>query len=83
MDKEISGSIEVSLVAPVLNEEASIGPFYERICTVMERLALPYEIVFVNDGSSDGSLAKMKILHSQDERVMIIDLPAISEKKSP
>ena len=74
MDKESSGSIEVSLVAPVLNEEASIGPFYERISIVMERLALSYEVVFVNDGSSDGSLSKMRMLRSQDGRVMIVDL---------
>jgi glycosyltransferase involved in cell wall biosynthesis len=74
MAKEKSDSIEVSLVAPVFNEEESVGPFYQRIVSVMERLGLSYEIVFINDGSSDGSFAKLKMLHSQDERVMIVDL---------
>ena len=74
MARKNSEAIQVSLVAPVFNEEASVGPFYERIVAVMESLALSYEIVFVNDGSNDESLAKLRKLHAQDTRVMIVDL---------
>ena len=65
---------ELALVVPVHNEIGNIEPFFERTRTVLDSLPVSWKIVFVNDGSSDGSLERMLALHSQDERVKIISL---------
>jgi dolichol-phosphate mannosyltransferase len=62
-----------SIVVPVFNEEEVLTELYKRITSVMDKLGEPYEIIFVNDGSNDGSLELMKTLHSQDNRVKIIN----------
>lgn len=65
---------ELALVVPVHNEIGNIEPFFERTRTVLDSLPVSWKIVFVNDGSSDGSLERMLALHAQDERVKIISL---------
>lgn len=49
-------SIDVSIVIPVFNEEESLQTLFERLFPVMESLGRTWEVVFVNDGSRDGSL---------------------------
>ena len=63
---------DVSIVIPVYNEEASILPLYERIRAICDDFARPYEIVFVDDGSGDGSFDILQRIHSQDVRVKVI-----------
>jgi glycosyltransferase involved in cell wall biosynthesis len=53
------GSIELSLVVPFYNEEEAVKLFFERIVPVMDSLRLRYEIVCVNDGSRDNTLAML------------------------
>ena len=48
--------------------------FHRRLSAVLDTLALDAEIVYVNDGSSDGSLRLLAALHGQDRRVAVIDL---------
>lgn len=48
---------EVSVVIPVYNEEAGLANLFARLYPAMDALDLPYEIVFVNDGSRDNSVA--------------------------
>ena len=43
----------LSVVVPVYNEERVITEMYQRLSRVMESLQLPFEVIFVNDGSSD------------------------------
>jgi len=69
----MNNQIVYSIVVPVFNEEEVLTEFYKRITSVMDKLVEPYEIIFVNDGSNDGSLELMKTLHSQDNRVKIIN----------
>lgn len=45
----------ISVVAPVYNEVETLPEFYRRVCTVMEGLNEPWELVLVDDGSTDGS----------------------------
>jgi dolichol-phosphate mannosyltransferase len=66
--------VKYSIVAPVLNEGEVLKEFYRRLTATMDRLKESYEIVFVNDGSTDDSLDIMEELHSGDRRVKIIDL---------
>jgi len=65
--------ITYSVVVPVFNEREVLSDLYKRMTSVMDKLGEPYEIIFVNDGSNDGSLELMKTLHSQDNRVKIIN----------
>ena len=62
-----------SVVAPVYDEEETLPHFYERVVTVMESLGRPFELVLINDGSHDGSLAVMRRLHQADPRVRVVD----------
>jgi glycosyltransferase involved in cell wall biosynthesis len=63
----IRRSPTVSIIIPAYNEEKNVARVMSRIITVMEKLNLPYEIIFVDDGSTDktgfiASLFKVKIL---------------------
>ncbi|MFB0527080.1 MAG: glycosyltransferase family 2 protein [bacterium] len=69
----MSNQIVYSIVVPVFNEKEVLGELYKRITSVMDKLSEPYEIIFVNDGSNDGSFELMKTLHSQDSQVKIIN----------
>jgi glycosyltransferase involved in cell wall biosynthesis len=63
----------ISFVIPLLNEEESLEPLHEAIVRVMEILDQPYEIIFVDDGSSDGSIPVLKELYQKDgEHVRVI-----------
>jgi undecaprenyl-phosphate 4-deoxy-4-formamido-L-arabinose transferase len=48
---------EVSVVIPVYNEEAGLANLFARLYPALDALGLPYEVVFVNDGSRDNSVA--------------------------
>ncbi|HWD65132.1 MAG TPA: glycosyltransferase, partial [Solirubrobacteraceae bacterium] len=50
----------LSVVAPVYNEVALIDAFYKRVCSSLE--GIPFELVLVDDGSSDGSLEVLERL---------------------
>jgi len=62
-----------SVIAPVFNEKETLPPFYERLLPVMDALAEPFEIIFVNDGSHDGSYEVLRQLHKRDSRVHVLD----------
>jgi undecaprenyl-phosphate 4-deoxy-4-formamido-L-arabinose transferase len=57
MKAEPSPTPQVSIVIPVYNEEAGLARLFARLYPALDALALPYEIIFVNDGSRDGSVA--------------------------
>jgi undecaprenyl-phosphate 4-deoxy-4-formamido-L-arabinose transferase len=48
---------EISVVIPVYNEEAGLANLFARLYPAMDGLGLPYEVIFVNDGSRDNSVA--------------------------
>jgi polyisoprenyl-phosphate glycosyltransferase len=61
-----------SLVIPVFNEETILSELYRRLQAVMDRLDGAAEVVFVNDGSRDGTLEILRDLHLQDPRICYI-----------
>jgi undecaprenyl-phosphate 4-deoxy-4-formamido-L-arabinose transferase len=56
----------ISVVVPVYNEEANIPPLMDRLEAALRQTGQPYEIVFVDDGSRDGSLELLKGLVGRD-----------------
>jgi len=62
-----------SVVAPIYNEAETLPHFYIRVVAAMERLDEPFELVLVNDGSRDDSIAVMRALHERDPRVRVVD----------
>lgn len=66
--------IDLAVVIPVFNEESNIVPLYERLLGVVKSLGRSYRFIFVNDGSRDNTLIKLKDLASKDPNVKFIDL---------
>ena len=64
----------VSVVIPVYNEEANLEPLYERLEPVMEDLGRPYEVLFIDDGSRDGSLEILCHLREKHAAIRVIQL---------
>ena len=65
-------SLSLSLVIPVLNERPSLEDLYSRLVAVLSAMNLQYEIIFVDDGSTDGSLEKLKEIHVHNSSVRYI-----------
>lgn len=61
-----------SIIAPVFNEEPIIAELYRRVAEVMDSTGEPWELVMINDGSSDGSAREMRALQERDPRVRVI-----------
>jgi len=64
----------VSIVIPIFNEEESIGLLYEKVTKALDRADFSFEVILVNDGSTDASDEKLRELAQQDERFKIITL---------
>lgn len=62
----------LSITIPVYNEEANIAILHERLVRSLEPLGRPFEIIFVNDGSTDGGERVLEALCAQDPRVKVV-----------
>jgi dolichol-phosphate mannosyltransferase len=65
--------IELSVIIPVFNEELNIPELYARLKSVCIKLKLSYELIFVNDGSTDGSIQAIEELVTKDNTVRFIN----------
>ncbi len=65
-------NIDLSIVVPVFNEELIIEELVRRLVATAASITPRYEIVFVNDGSRDGTLLKLKLLCEDDARLHYI-----------
>ncbi|MDD5383221.1 MAG: glycosyltransferase family 2 protein [Candidatus Margulisbacteria bacterium] len=66
------GKPELSIIVPIFNEEGNLQELYSRLAAVLKRQNLSYEIIMVDDGSTDRSLAKIHELSRQDGAVKAI-----------
>ncbi len=64
----------ISIVTPAFNEEASLAPLCQRLQAMFAATPYDYQIVVVDNGSSDGSLALLRELHAADPRVEYVSL---------
>jgi len=61
-------SHRLSVVIPVYNEEESLVPLADKLAAVLDRLPFGAEVIFIDDGSTDGSFAVIESLHRRDPR---------------
>ena len=64
----------ISVIVPVHDEERTVALLYEELQAALEPLAELWEVVFVDDGSTDGSFAALTRLHNAQENVRVIRL---------
>lgn len=64
----------LSLVIPVFNEEESLAELHRQLAAVLDPLGHTYEIVFIDDGSTDGTFMQLTALHANDPAVRVISL---------
>src|SRR5436190_21752157 len=66
--------MNLSVIIPIKDEVDNLRPLHEQVCHAVEPLVLVYEIVFVDDGSVDGSAAVLEQLAAGDARVKVVRL---------
>jgi polyisoprenyl-phosphate glycosyltransferase len=72
LDRREDRQPELSVVVPVLNESENIRPLLQRLLPILEHAARSFEVIFVDDGSSDDTLDVLRDLHSRDRRITAI-----------
>lgn len=68
-----SNPVEYSIVVPVFNEELVIDESYKRLKEVMDTSGGSYELIFVNDGSRDGTFLKLREISGRNANVKVIN----------
>jgi glycosyltransferase involved in cell wall biosynthesis len=68
-----AGALDLSIVIPVFNERENLCPLFERTCEALAPLRLTWEVLFVDDGSTDGSLKVLEELAGSDSRVILLE----------
>src|SRR3954471_18450660 len=63
---------EVTIVIPLLNEQATVARLWERIDRTLAESGIAAEVIFIDDGSTDGTMALLEELHERDPRVRVV-----------
>ena len=62
----------LTVIVPVFNEEENIGSLHGRLARTLDSYGKSYELLFIDDGSTDGSYAKLEALHDRDRNVRVV-----------
>jgi glycosyltransferase involved in cell wall biosynthesis len=62
----------LSILIPIFNEEENIPSLYDRLLAALKKIGRPYEVIFIDDGSSDGSLEILLDISKKNSNVKII-----------
>jgi polyisoprenyl-phosphate glycosyltransferase len=65
-------AVELSVVVPLYNEGQALEPLVRRLTAVLDRLGLRAELLFVDDGSADDTLARLRVLRAGDRRIKAV-----------
>jgi len=66
--------VSYSIVVPFYNEQENVPQLYVKIIDVMDAIGAPYEMVFVDDGSKDGTFGQLSEIAKHDVRVVVVQL---------
>ena len=64
--------MKISVVIPIYNEEENVTLLYEELTEVMKSMACSYEILFVDDGSTDSTLSILQSIQAADQRIVVV-----------
>lgn len=64
--------MDLSVVIPVYNEAQNVGPLYRELREVLNQLPSEWEVIFVDDGSTDGTFHAIADLRAEDKRIRLI-----------
>ncbi|HXF54461.1 MAG TPA: glycosyltransferase family 2 protein [Hyphomicrobiaceae bacterium] len=64
----------ITVIVPVLNEAANVEGLIERLTPVLDRVGVRWQVLFIDDGSTDETLAILKVLNARDRRITAISL---------
>ena len=68
------GVPEISVVVPLFNEAPTMRPLYDELAAALDGLGRPWEVIFVDDGSTDASYEELTRLHEQEDNVRVVRL---------
>src|SRR5262249_26769940 len=74
VDRHPGARTLLSVVVPAYNEQEVLPALHARLCSVLDSIMIDFEVVYVNDGSTDGTLGVLHRLRDSDPRVTLIDL---------
>jgi len=64
--------VKISVVIPIYNEEENVTLLYDELTEVMKSMACSYEILFVDDGSTDSTLSILQSMQDADQRIVVV-----------
>jgi glycosyltransferase involved in cell wall biosynthesis len=67
-------NIDCSVVIPIYNEVPVVNELHNRLTKTMNKTGLNYELIFIDDGSTDGTLESLKSVADKDDKVVLIEL---------
>ena len=71
----MAGTRLISIVVPAMNEEENVLPFYDAVKGVTDSLSeFDWEIIFIDDGSTDATVQRIMAVRENDPRVCVIQL---------
>ncbi len=73
IEEDFAPDLDISVVLPVYNEEDNIVEMHAEIDAVMQEIGKPYEIIFVNDGSSDKTLDRLIEISEKDSNSVAVE----------
>ena len=65
---------EISIVTPMYNEYETLDLYFERLIPILEEVTPSYEVICVDDGSSDGTLERLRVHHRRNPNIKIVSL---------
>jgi len=74
MTTEFLDPVELSIVVPMLNEAAVLDRFFARLTPVLESVTKDYEILCIDDGSTDDTFARLEVHRERNPRIRLISL---------